>query len=31
MLDQVRKILDIFYLTSEACISVSESDSFMKK
>ena len=31
ILDQVRKILDIFDLTSEACISVSESDSFMKK
>ena len=31
MLDQVRKILDIIYLTSEVCILVSESDSFMKK
>ena len=31
MLDQLRNILDIIYLTSEACILVSEWDSFIKK
>ena len=30
MLEQVRNILDIFYLTSEVCILVSEWDIFMK-